>query len=278
MTSLRQQMIDAMVLRGLAPKTQKTYLYWVGDFANHYHRSPSLLDVKNLEQYLLFLIKNRNLSANSVRVCVNAIHFLFVKVLSRPACRFKVAYPKRPLKIPDLLTPDEVHCILACCNNKKHHAMLCTCYGAGLRVSELVALQVQHIDSASRVIHVKQAKGAKDREVPLGDALLKELRNYWHLYRPHQWLFYGVDSNKALSISSTQKVFRRSKSSSQIKKNGGIHSLRHAYATHQLNAGMPLHCLQRALGHQSIHTTMRYIHWLPHYDSSGSGACDLLAL
>ena len=278
MTPLRQQMIDAMILRGLAPKTQKSYLYWVGDFANHYHRSPSLLDVKHLEQYLLFLIKNRHLSANSVRTSLNAIHFLFIKVLARPAYQVKVAYPKRPQRIPDLLTREEVHEILSCCENKKHHAMLCTCYGAGLRVSELVALQVRHIDSDSRVIHVKQAKGAKDREVPLGDALLDELRSYWHLYRPHKWLFYGVDINQALGISSTQKVFRRSKSSSQIKKNGGIHSLRHAYATHQLNAGMPLHCLQRALGHQSIHTTMRYIHWLPHYDSSGSGACDLLAL
>ena len=278
MKPLRQQMINAMVLRGLAPETQKTYLYWVSDFAKHYHRSPSQLDASHLEQYLLFLIKSRHLSASTVRVSLNAIHFLFVKVLARPAYRFKIAYPKRPLRIPDLLTQEEVHQILACCNNKKHHAMLCTCYGAGLRVSELVALEVRNIDSACHVLHVKQGKGAQDREVPLGDGLLKELRRYWYDYRPHKLLFKGVNIDQGLSISSAQKVFMRSKAQSQINKRGGIHSLRHAYATHQLNAGMPLHCLQRALGHKNIQTTIRYIHWLPHYQSNGLNPVDLLTL
>jgi integrase/recombinase XerD len=276
MSPLRQQMTNAMLLRGLAPKTQQTYLYWVGDFAKHYNCSPSQLDVSHLENYLLFLIKDRHLSANSVRVSLNAIHFLFVKVLSRPASHYKVAYPKTPLRIPDLLTQADVHKILACCSNKKHHAMLSTCYGAGLRVSELVALEVKNIDSDSRVIHVKQGKGAKDREVPLGDGLLRELRDYWHQFRPYQLLFHGVDINQALSIGSAQKIFKRSKALSHIAKNGGIHSLRHAYATHQLNGGMPLHCLQQALGHKSVQTTMRYIHWLPYYQSNGVGSCDLL--
>jgi len=277
MKPLRQQMINAMILRGLAPKTQQSYLYWVGDFAKHYHRSPSQLDVSHLEQYLLFLIKSRHLSASSVRVSLNAMHFLFVKVLERPAYQFKVAYPKRPQRIPDLLTREEVHQILLCCTNKKHHAMLCTCYGAGLRVSELVSLEVRNIDSDSRVIHVKQGKGAQDREVPLGDSLLQELRSYWHNYRPRKLLFYGIQIDQTLSISSAQKMFMRSKAHSQISKHGGIHSLRHAYATHQLNAGMPLHCLQRALGHKNIQTTMRYIHWLPHYQNNGMENVDLLA-
>jgi len=276
MNPLRQQMINAMVLRGLAPKTQETYLHWVGDFAKHYHCSPSQLDASHLEKYLLFLIKSRHLSANTVRVSLNAVHFLFIKVLERSPYQFNVAYPKRPLRIPDLLTRDEVQKILLCCKNKKHHAMLCTCYGAGLRVSELVALEVRHIDSASRVIHVKQGKGAQDREVPLGDALLEELRRYWHDYRPHKLLFRGAVIDQPLSISSVQKVFKRSKAQSRIDKHGGIHSLRHAYATHQLNAGMPLHCLQRALGHKNIQTTMRYIHWLPHYQNNGIEPLDLL--
>jgi len=276
MKPLRQQMINAMVLRGLALKTQETYLHWVGDFAKHYHCSPSQLDASHLEKYLLFLINNRHLSANTVRVSLNAIHFLFVKVLQRPAYQFKIAYPKRPLRIPDLLTRDEVHKILLCCNNKKHHAMLSTCYGAGLRVSELVALEVRNIDSACHVLHVKQGKGAQDREVPLSESLLQELRSYWHQYRPHKQLFHSIQIDQAFSISSVQKVFKHCKARSQIAKNGGIHSLRHAYATHQLNAGMPLHCLQRALGHKNIQTTMRYIHWLPHYQNNGQEHVDLL--
>ena len=277
MTPLRQQMIDAMVLRGLASKTQVTYLYWVSDFARHYHCSPSLLQPPDLEKYLLYLINHRHLSASSVRVSLNAMHFLFVKVLNRPSYQFNIPYPKRPQRIPDLLTRDEVHQILLCCENKKHHAMLSTCYGAGLRVSELVALKVKNIDSACRIIHVKQGKGAQDREVPLSEGLLAELRSYWRSYRPHTWLFCGTTITNPLNVSSAQKIFKRCKAQSAVNKYGGIHSLRHAYATHQLNAGMPLHCLQRALGHKSIKTTMRYIHWLPHYRNKGLENIDLLA-
>ena len=277
MSPLRQKMIDAMVLRGLAPETQKTYLYWVGDFSRHYHCSPNRLNPEDLEKYLLYLLNQRNLSASSVRVSLNAMHFLFIKVLNRPSYQFNIPYPKCPQRIPDLLTRDEVHKILLCCENKKHHAMLSTCYGAGLRVSELVALKVKNIDSACHIIHVKQGKGAQDREVPMGEGLLAELRSYWHLYRPHTWLFYGATITNSLNISSAQKLFKHSKALSTVDKQGGIHSLRHAYATHQLNAGMPLHCLQRALGHKSIKTTMRYIHWLPHYRSNGVENVDLLA-
>lgn len=277
MSPLRQKMINAMVLRGLAPKTQQSYLYWVGDFAKHYHCSPGQLDASHLEQYLLFLLKERHLAANTVRVSLNAIRFLFLQVLQRPRFKFNVAYPKRPLRIPELLTRDEVRQILLSCKNKKHHAMLSTCYGAGLRVSELVSLEVRNIDSACHVIHVKQGKGAQDREVPLGDTLLEELRSYWYEYRPHKLLFRGAVIDQALGISSVQKVFNRSKEQSGVDKHGGIHSLRHAYATHQLNAGMPIHCLQRAMGHKNIKTTMRYIHWLPHYQNSGIENLDLLA-
>jgi len=277
MTPLRQQMIDAMVLRGLASKTQETYLYWVGDFSRYYHCSPGRLTATDLEKYLLYLIRQRHLSASSVRVSLNAMHFLFIKVLNRPNYQFNIPYPKRPQRIPDLLTRDEVHQILLCCENKKHHAMLSTCYGAGLRVSELVALKVKNIDSACHIIHVKQGKGAQDREVPLGDGLLAELRSYWHSCRPHTWLFYGASMTAPLNIGSVQKIFRHSKAKSMVDKQGGIHSLRHAYATHQLNAGMPLHCLQRSLGHKSIKTTMRYIHWLPHYRNKGLDNIDLLA-
>lgn len=276
MSPLRQQMIDTMVLRGLAARTQKTYLYWVSDFANHYHCSPKQLNASHLEKYLLFLIKHRHLSASTVRIGLNAIHFLFVKVLKRPIFEFEIAYPKCPQRIPDLLTREEVQRILACCKNPKHHAMLCTCYGAGLRVSELVALEVRNIDSSCHILHVKQGKGAMDREVPLSEALLQELRSYWHRYRPHKVLFHSVQIDQVFGISSIQRVFTRCKLLAQIDKIGGIHSLRHAYATHQLNAGMPIHCLQKALGHKQVRTTMRYIHWLPHYQSADIGASDLL--
>ena len=276
MSPLRQQMINAMILRGFSPRTQTSYLHWVMDLARYYRCSPDQLDAAQIEQYLLHLLKEKNLAANTVRLSLNSIRFFFLHVLNRPHCNFVIAYPKRPVRIPDLLTRDEVRGLLASCQNTKHHALLCTCYAAGLRVSELVALEVRNIDSAGHVLHIKQGKGAQDREVPLSDSLLEELRHYWHVCRPHHVLFHGAVIDRALGISAAQKIFRATKSLAGIDKRGGIHSLRHAYATHQLNAGMPLHCLQHALGHKDIKTTMRYVHWLPHYQSGAIDCVDLL--
>lgn len=276
MKPLRQKMINAMILRGFSPRTQTSYLHWVADLAKHYHCSPDRLDAAQVESYLLHLLKERHLAANTVRLSNHAIRFLFLHVLQKPLYDVAVAYPKRPLKIPDLLTREEVRRILSRCRNAKHHTMLCTCYAAGLRVSELTALEVRNIDSACHVLHVKQGKGAQDREVPLSDSLLLALRRYWRLYHPHGVLFHGVVTGKPISIVSAQRLFKASKAQAGIDKRGGIHSLRHAYATHQLDAGMPIHCLQRAMGHKDIKTTMRYIHWLPHYQSNGIDDVDLL--
>lgn len=153
--------------------------------------------------------------------------------------------------------------------------MLTTCYACGLRVSELVALQVKQIDSDRHVIRIEQAKGAKDRQVILSDHLLILLRQYWEKYRPKSGLFYGFDPERALSITSAQKVFKQAKKHVGINKVGGIHSLRHAYATHQLEAGMPVHQLQRLLGHTNLQSTLRYVHWAPTHQQ-GPGV-DLLA-
>lgn len=276
MKPLRKKMIDAMVLRGFAATTQSAYLYWVSDLAKYYKRSPDQLDTAQIERYLLHLIEQRQLAPNTVALSVNAIRFFFVKVMQTPHHKIALARPKRPIRIPDLLTVEEVHRILSHCNNLKHQALLSTAYAAGLRVSELVALEVRNVDSACHLLHVKQGKGAKDREVPLSDNLLQVLRHYWHAYRPHGALFHGAVLGKALTITTAQKAFKAGKGKARVNKQGGIHSLRHAYATHQLNAGMPLHCLQRILGHKDIKTTMRYIHWLPRYQSGGIEFVDLL--
>jgi len=183
--------------------------------------------------------------------------------------------PKRAQRIPELLSRQEVARILSACPNDKHRMMLTTCYTCGLRVSELMALQVKQIDSDRHVLRIEQAKGAKDRQVILSDQLLVLLRQYWQMYRPVQWLFYGRDRQSALSITSAQKVFKKAKQRAGINKVGGIHGLRHAYATHQLEAGMPVHRLQRLLGHNHLQSTMRYVHWVPQVQP-GDGI-DLLA-
>jgi site-specific recombinase XerD len=179
--------------------------------------------------------------------------------------------PKKAQRIPELLTRREVGRILAACENPKHRMLLTTCYGCGLRVSELVALRVRHIDGERRLLRVEQGKGAKDRQVVLSERLLEQLRRY----RPRDWLFCNERRDTPLDIGTAQKIFQSAKLRARIEKVGGIHSLRHAYATHQLEAGLAVHQLQRLLGHQDLHSTLRYVHWVPNY-REGVGCADLI--
>jgi len=195
---------------------------------------------------------------------LNGIRFLYLQVLSWNEFDIKLHTPKRAQKIPELLSQQEVAAILSANTNLKHRTMLSTCYACGLRVSELVALRVKHIDSDRHIIRIEQAKGNKDRQVILSDHLLVLLRDYWQRYHPDNGLFCG-DTSSPIHITSIQRVFKRSKQRAGIDKVGGIHSLRHAYATHQLEAGMPVHQLQGLLGHSNLQSTLRYVHWVsPH--------------
>ena len=277
MSPLRQKMIDTMVLKGHATSTQESYLYAVTQLAAYYHRSPDQLDVGEIEQYFLYLLRERKLAPASVRLYVNAIRFLFSQVLQRPWEHRPIRYPKQPQRIPELLSRNEVQQVLALCKNRKYYTMLAMCYGAGLRVSELIALRVRDIDSERDVLHVRQGKGARDRELILTLGMLHLLRNYWQAYRPSDVLFYGREMQVPIGSSSVQKSYYRAKLAAGIDKRGGIHALRHAYATHQLDAGMPVYQLQRLLGHQNIRTTLRYVHWLPHYQSDGGRGADLVS-
>ena len=277
MSPLRQKMIDTMVLKGFAVRTQQTYLYAITRLARHYHRSPDQLGVADVERYFLFLLREGKLAPASVRVSVHAVHFLFTQVLQRPLEHCVIRYPKKPQRIPELLSRSDVQRILSHCRNTKQQTMLATCYGAGLRVSELVQLRVRDIDSEREVLHIRQGKGAKDRELILTPGLLRLLRRYWQRYRPCDPLFYGRDIHVPISLGTAQKTNTRTKNRAGIDKQGGIHALRHAYATHQLEAGMPVHQLQGLLGHQSLRTTQRYVHWIPHYQSDGGRGADLVS-
>jgi integrase/recombinase XerD len=214
MTPLRQKMIDAMLVRGLAVRIQRSYLDAVTQLAKHYRCSPETLSTAQLQDYFLYLV-------------------------------------------------DEVARLLATLENMKHRVLLTTCYGCGLRVSELVALQVRDIDGERSLLRVTQGKGGKDRQVPMPPTLLLLLRRYWCVFHPETALFYGRDPTTCLSIETAQRVFQAAKQKAGINKVGGIHSLRHAYATHQLAAGMPLHQLKQMLGHNYLHSTLRYLHWVP---------------
>ena len=278
MTPLRQQMIDAMRQRGFSVRTHKTYLAAVSDLARHYQRSPALLDVGELQAYFNYLAQERDLSGASCRLYLNAVRFLYLQVLKWPSFDVSFVVPKRAQRIPELLTRSEVRRIIEACANPKHRMVLATCYGCGLRVSEVVALRSRDIDSERQLLRVEQGKGAKDRLVILAPGLLASLRRYWSLYRPREWLFPSRNEpDRHLSITAAQRICRAAKVRSGVDKVGGIHSLRHAYATHHLESGLPVHRLQRLLGHGNLQSTMRYVHWVPTEHSSGAtGHADLI--
>jgi integrase len=277
MTPLRQKMVDAMQVRGFSIRTHKSYIAAVSELARYYKRSPDKLNPDELQAFFLYLVKERKLSGASCRLYLNAIRFLYLHVLGWSAFDVSLQVPKKAQRIPELLTRREVGQLLAACDNFKHRMMLLTCYGCGLRVSELVGLRVRHIDGERRLLHVEQGKGAKDRHVIVPTQLLVHLRQYWRKYRPREWLFArSYDNDRPLGISTAQKIFQAAKRRSGIEKIGGIHSLRHAYATHQLEAGLAVYELQRLLGHHDIHSTLRYVHWVPGY-RKGSGYADLIA-
>lgn len=278
MSQLREQMTDAMTVRGFSPRTHQSYLMAVRDLARYYHLPPDQLSVDQLQAYFLYLVKERGLSDASCRLYLNAIRFFYLQVLQWKAFDVTLQVPKRKQRIPELLQRAEIERLVQACENLKHRTLLLTCYGCGLRVSELVKLKLRHIDSERGLLRIEQGKGAKDRHVILSATLLDKLRAYWRVERTKRWLFPNdLHPDEHLAIGTPQKVFRRAKQRAGIKKVGGIHSLRHAYASHQLRAGMPVQQLQYQLGHRSIQSTLRYVHWVFSDSQRDQGGADLIS-
>jgi len=275
MTPLRQRMISAMQMHGYSPRTHESYLAAVRGLAKYTHRSPDSLSHDDLRRYFEYLVTERQLAPASVRLSYNGIRFLYLQVLDWSTLDLEVVLPKRAQRIPELLTRGEVAAILDACRQRRDRSMLMLAYGCGLRLSEVLALRVADIDGERKLLCIRQGKGAKDRLVPLSPTLLAQLRAYWRSYRPAEWLFAGR-SGAPLSTTSLQKAYTCAKQQAGVTKVGGIHALRHAYATHQLAAGLPVERLQRLMGHTSIHTTLRYVHWLPSA-GDGEGELDLIA-
>lgn len=263
MTPLRQKMIDLMTFRQFSPKTHQAYLGTITHLSDHYYCSPEKLSEQQVADWLMHTANERNWSPSTVHQALMGLKFLYLQVLKRPNFKLAVTLPKRTQSIPLLLTQKEVFQLLSVVDNLKHLTLLSVCYGCGLRVSELVSLTQDDIDSQRLLLRVVEGKGKKDRMIPLSPTLLQLIKQYWRACHPNYYLFSRYRQRKAISVSSAQKVFKQAKKGAGIDKKGGIHSLRHAYATHQLESGLPIHQLQRFLGHSDIHLTLRYLHWLP---------------
>lgn len=263
MTALRQRMLDAMVLRGLAVRTQQSYLDAVGRLARHYGRKPDVLTPEQVQQYLLYLVRERHLARSSVNQCACACRFFYGTVLGLDARAFQIPLAPATQRLPELLSREELARLFAAACHLKARSFLMVSYGTGLRLSELCRLRVQHIDSAAdrRCIRVEQGKGARDRYVPLSDDVLQVLRTWWQRTRSSDWLFAAArDEHCPLDGCMAQRWYYQARDGAGITKRGGIHTLRHCYATHLLEAGVDLHTLQQWLGHRHVSTTMRYLH------------------
>jgi site-specific recombinase XerD len=259
MTPLRQRLIHDLQLRNYSPRTVSCYVAAVAHFARHFGRSPEHLDAEHTRQYQLHLLAQK-VSWSRFNQAVCARRFLYRVTLQRPDTVAMIPYGKKPKSLPAVLSPDEVRCLFASVNLPWFLMLLQTTYAAGLRLGEVVRLRLTDIDSARMVVHVRCAKGRKDRLVPLSAALLDLLRDYWRQYRPREWLFPGRHHGKHLNIGSVQRLFRRFLRACGITKKASMHTLRHSYATHLLEAGCDLATLQKVLGHNQLSTTLRYTH------------------
>lgn len=260
MTKLRQEMIRAMKLRNFSPKTQQAYLTQIKRLSAHYERSPDLMSHRELQDYLIYMKEEENLTFSSCNVARSAIRFFYGNVLKDEDIYISIPAQRTPKFLPEVLSAEEVMKLIDSTTNFRNRLLLMTAYAGGLRLEELVSLKVGHIDSKRMIIRIVQGKGQKDRYTTLSKILLEELKQYWRIYRPHKWLFYVKEPEKQMSKSTVQKIFTNAKKKAGIKRGRGIHTLRHCFATHMLEAGYDIRRIQKMMGHKSVSTTMIYLH------------------
>jgi integrase/recombinase XerD len=260
MTCLRQRMLEDMQVRNLSPHTQRSYVQQVSQFARYFQKSPECLGPEEIRAYQVYLTNEKKLSVASILIAVAALRFLYTVTLKKEwPVEEIIPAPKKPQRLPVVLSPEEVLQFLAYAPGLKHRVILTTCYAAGLRISEVLHLRPTDIDSRRMVIRVDQGKGQKDRYVMLSPKLLELLRTWWRMKRPTQWLFPGDRPGQAISKDAVEQACQKARRHCRIAKPITPHSLRHAFAVHLLEAGTDVRTIQLLLGHRSLATTARYL-------------------
>ena len=277
MTSLRRRFIEDMQIRNLAENTQKSYIQQVSLFARYFQKSPELLGPDHIRAYQLHLTNEKKLSTGSITVAISALRFLYRVTLKKdwPFDDF-IPAPKAPKKLPIIVSPEEVLQFLDCVRSRKHRAILTTCYAAGLRISEAVALTPPTVDSKRMVIRVEQGKGRRDRYVMLSPKLLEVLRAWWRVEKPKDWLFSGDFPGRHITRFAVEKECQKAHRICKISKPITPHSLRHAFAVHLLEQGTDIRTIQLLLGHRSLATTAKYLRIATSKVCSTSSPLDLL--
>jgi integrase/recombinase XerD len=261
MSILSQKMQADMQLRGLAERTQEAYAHAVRQLAQHYQRSPDRIKEEELRQYFLYLKNTRQVSSSTFRIALCGIKFFYEQTLRCQWHTLQLVRPEKEKKLPVVLSLEEVRQILTCIQQERYRVCLSTIYAYGLRLLEGTQLQVAEIDGARKMLHIAQGKGNKDRYVPLPEAALEMLRQHWRGHRNPRWLFPpGQHNDQPMNESGVQKTFRLALLASGVHKKATVHTLRHSYATHLLEADVDLRVIQGYLGHASPETTALYTH------------------
>ena len=261
MTQLREQMIRAMELKNLSNNTQRAYLAAVTGLAKHYKQSPVKITDKMIEDYLLYLKNDKGNAPNSCCSVLTGLRFFYQNVAQK---KISVDYSlrKKRRKLPAVLTMEQIWKLICAANNLKHRLILMTTYSAGLRASEVIALKPDNIDSKRMLIKVR-GKGDKDRYTLLAKRLLPELRHYYKKFQPQTYLFpssYKHKKHQPLSYGSVHSIYEKTRKKAGVKNGAGIHTMRHSFATHLLEAGYDIRKIQVLMGHRRLSTTMIYLH------------------
>lgn len=277
MTPLRQRMIREMQLRQFSERTIKSYVDAVLGLAKHFNRSPERLALEEVRTYLHHLLVERQFAPGTCNLRAAAITFLYREVLGQKA--FQLGFRrKQSSKLPEIYSREELTRLFGATRNLQHRVFLMTTYAAGLRLNEVCHLRPAHIHSERMLIRVEQGKGKKDRYTLLSPQLLQELRAYWRAYQPGEWLFPNEKRNGPMRRGTAQAIFYNLKRRAGLQRGHGIHTLRHCFATHLLEAGVDLRTIQLLLGHNSIQTTCLYLHVTVKRLTQLQSAFDLLRL
>ncbi len=281
MTRLRKMMLEELDRRNYAALTTNCYIQAVEDFARYFNRSPDRLRPEHVREYQAHLFSKRKLAPSSVTQRLAALRFFFVQTLKRSWSAAETPYPKKVLRLPTVLSQEEVARLIDSAANPFHRILLMTLYATGARRAELARLKISDIDSQRMVVHILGGKGRKDRDIMLSPKLLVALRAYWRWRKPKVWLFPGGRSHTAdhpISVRTTWNACHEAVQRAGIKKQVHPHTLRHCFATHLLEAGADLRTIQMLLGHRDLEETTIYLHLSQRHLSATASPLDSLAL
>jgi len=265
MTHLRKMMLEELQRRNYSPSTMRGYILAVKQFAEYFHKSPDKLGAEEIRRFQLYLLNEKKYAPGTVEIRMSAIRFLYKKTLRRRDIDFDdLPFPKTPVKLPTVLSPNEIARLIQAAPNLLYRTILMVLYGTGIRRTEASLLKVSDIDSERMIIHIRQGKGSRDRDVPLTPKLIEALREYYRWKKPKGYLFPSSQGKRGVEEPISDKTIwnacRAAVNRACLSKRIGPHTLRHSFATHLMESGTDLRTIQLLLGHSRLKETVIYLH------------------